>query len=327
MANLLLHIAAATPRVIVVDKYLYDQKPKCASDKELGDALTEITQNLMIPVVYGRVASDELVVSPNKDKAVYLEPSVSFQCDGLKEGILNIDRDTRKVPLQWQIFSSKEAAQNGDSLQPFDTLPLVAARAFDSRLAANESEVSRYTAQHVHPYTSFIRKEDFQVVPVGLILNPEERQIDESDPCRLPKPDPTRLALRGKVVLIGELDNSDLHPSVLGDMPGLYMQANYIEALLDNRIYRPMPALDYVVGFLFLAALELIFIVFHGRWFLMAALIVQLLAATIFLLYLFMVHLGWYVDPALVGVIALAIRLFHTLFDPAEHAAHARKHR
>lgn len=92
--------------------------------------------------------------------------------------------------------------------------------------------------------------------------------------------------MSGKVVVTGEVDRSDVHNSVVGEMAGYLMQANFIEAFLDDRYYRSMPALDFVYGFIFLAALELILIVGKDDWAAMALLIVVLAAVMLGLLWL-----------------------------------------
>ena len=59
------------------------------------------------------------------------------------------------------------------------------------------------------------------------------------------------MQIAGHVVIIGEINHElDDHLTIVGRMSGLLVQANYIEALLDDRLFRPMPVLDYALGFL-----------------------------------------------------------------------------
>ncbi len=120
--------------------------------------------------------------------------------------------------------------------------------------------------------------------------------------------------LSGKIVLIGEINNDmDVHASVVGKLPGMYMQANYIEALLDDRYFRPIPVLDYVLGFVILAVLELILVLFGNSWWKALLLIAGLFVCTVILLYLLVKIPGWYVNPLSVGVIAVIIKLLQPM--------------
>jgi CHASE2 domain-containing sensor protein len=128
--------------------------------------------------------------------------------------------------------------------------------------------------------------------------------------------------MSGKIVLIGEnFVGMDAHPSVVGKIPGLYLQANYIEALLDDRYYRPATFLDYVMAFLVFAALEFILIVYRDQWLRIILFTAVLFLATYAVLYLFIKIPGWYVNPAPLGAIVILIKLLSLLFNRAEKEA------
>lgn len=107
-------------------------------------------------------------------------------------------------------------------------------------------------------------------------------------------------------------------------MPGVYAQANYMEALLDDRYFRPLPFLDYVFGLVILAAFELILIAYRGRWLMKLLSVGVLFVATVAALYMTIMHLGWYVNPSSVGVAAVAIKLLHMAFERPEQLAETR---
>lgn len=45
-----------------------------------------------------------------------------------------------------------------------------------------------------------------------------------------------------KIVVVGIAGlGSDLHQTVLGKVPGVILQANYIESLLSDRMFKPLP--------------------------------------------------------------------------------------
>ena len=50
-----------------------------------------------------------------------------------------------------------------------------------------------------------------------------------------------RSLVRGKVVIIGEdVPDIDRHKTVVGDVAGFVLQADYVESLLDNRLIHPV---------------------------------------------------------------------------------------
>jgi hypothetical protein len=352
MTKLLDKVAQALPNVIVIDKY-YEPNP-CPGD---GDLISEINdlRGRGIRVVVGRRASDE-GVEERSGVRYYLLRSICFgnsdpclQGSGLErqlyvEGVVNIDPDTRKLPLEWTLFASKEDAQIDRNRNLHETLALSAARAYDDQLIAHHPRLAHFVDVGQHPYVSFIRPgdkgRDFERMQVQdiLPLAPDDKQPSgqqkkaggnkgrEILPFKT-QPDAKLLGelqrkLSGKIVLIGEINTDvDSHPSVVGQMSGLDLQANYIEALLDDRYFRPAPILDYVLGFVILAFLELIVIVFRHSWLKIGLLTVALFVAAAASLVLMVNLPHWYVNPSLVGALAVFIRLLHVLFVPAERVA------
>jgi CHASE2 domain-containing sensor protein len=115
--------------------------------------------------------------------------------------------------------------------------------------------------------------------------------------------------LRGKVVLIGELNrDEDEHSTVMGRIPGLYLQANFIEALLDDRYYQGMPDLNYALGFAFLVCLEAILVFLGSSWVKKAAAIAILVLGILSLLYIIISDLHWYVNPLPIFTLVLLLR-------------------
>jgi hypothetical protein len=93
-----------------------------------------------------------------------------------------------------------------------------------------------------------------------------------------------------------------------------YLQANFIEALLDDRYYRPVPWLDYTIGFLVLAAVDLILLIDHESFLKSILLIGMLTLGVLLLLDVLVVHGKWYVNPFPVTITALAIKVSHGLY-------------
>jgi hypothetical protein len=111
-------VAAAMPSLIAIGKYF--GRDSCADEVNipLGRAISDVSQKL--PVIVGRR------VVENAD---YLVPALSLA--GAQESIVNIDPDTRKVPLKWQIFPTQEDMSRNVDLVWEETLALKAAEAYE----------------------------------------------------------------------------------------------------------------------------------------------------------------------------------------------------
>jgi hypothetical protein len=107
-ARMLCRIDRASPKAVVFDKY-YGTKdcsvnsayPTATND--FRDALREASKDF--PVIVGRVVSESTVSVQSTDR-YYLVPSIEFGT-GPAIGLINIDPDTRKLPLQLPIYLSE----------------------------------------------------------------------------------------------------------------------------------------------------------------------------------------------------------------------------
>jgi len=95
---------------------------------------------------------------------------------------------------------------------------------------------------------------------------------------------------------------------VVGTIPGVYLQANFIEALLDDRYYEDSPVLSYVFAFLFLAAIEAILMVVRKSRAKRLGAIGIVVLAMLFLLYVAISDFHRYVNPVPFIAVALLIR-------------------
>jgi CHASE2 domain-containing sensor protein len=294
-AELLRTVASAWPGVIVLDKY-YQPGTPCIEDSKLEGAIAEVRKET--PIVVGRLAEDE--GSPGN---FYLAPSLIDSPSRL-EGVVNIDPDTRKAPLRWPLYPTEVDARARKGISGHDTLALAAARAYDPELFRNHPKLEGFARDYRNPYVSFLKDSEGRSILVCQVLGGE---------C--PAPQVNKRVFSGKIVLIGEINSlMDSHPTPIGNLSGLYIQANYIEALIDDRYFRPLPVLDYVFGFIFLAGFELIVYIYHGRS-VMLVFIPALFCTTFLALYLIVMHWQWYVNPLPVTAAAVVLRLLHVLND------------
>jgi CHASE2 domain-containing sensor protein len=300
MTALVTRLAAARPGAIVIDKYFGDRACPGNINENLIAAMTEV--NAKVPVVIGRRVAPE----PDDD---YLLPS-SLSGLGLREAIVNIDLDTRKLPLKWLVFPSK-ADKDHDTRQVLrETLALTAAQAYEKgQLEAEHPRLAKLLNPVRHPYISFLDLDQFKPYRLlaGFVLcGRPVKQGEDATTCVAPSSDLG--VVSGKIVVIGEISDQDIKSTVVGRIPGVFLQANFIEALLDDRYYEGYPLLNYVFGFLFLAGLEAILMVFRVSWMKKLGAIVALMIAMLFLLYIVISNLQLYVNPLPFIVLALLVR-------------------
>jgi CHASE2 domain-containing protein len=364
LAHVIKAIAEFSPAVIAVDKYFVD---KCEKDREgtdaLTDALKDVSVGQAIPIVIGRrieqawqAGSDEHDQSRRLLATLELAP-----CKGIREGIVNVDRDTKRLPLGWTVVPNGRACWSADTTRSTDdrpewrqTLALEAAEAYDIQLLNKYPLLRDLIKQRQHPYISFLRLEDiknyaaYSALEIVCGSNDEDVRrwlIDlfkTQTPCSHSGRDDL-IYLRGRIVVIGDIDfDRDAHFSVdaslakstlkweavhEGRVAGFLLHANYIEALLDQRYFRPVtPWVNYAAGFLIYLALHWVLVRHHHAvqtavgWRVIPALLkaivrgVGVIAGSVAVLYLIVMHLGWYVNPATMGLVVIVIKFGELIF-------------
>jgi CHASE2 domain-containing sensor protein/class 3 adenylate cyclase len=298
MAELVRRIAAAAPSVIAIDKFFGESVCPNDINPTLIAAMTDV--NAKVPVVVGRNVLD----------GTYLQPSLLSGL-GLREAILNTDPDTRKLPLKWDVFRNKDDMDHERGTVQRGTLALTAAQAYGKgKLEAEHPRLAKLLNPVRHPYISFLDMDQFKPYRLlaGFVLCGREVKPGE-DALACPGSPNELAALSGKIVVIGEISrDQDVQTTVVGRIPGVYLQANFIEALLDDRYYEGFPVLSYVFGLLFLAALEAILTVFRNSWTKRLGAIAGLLLTILFLLYIVITDFHLYVNPVPFIVLALLVR-------------------
>jgi len=177
-----------------------------------------------------------------------------------------------------------------------DTLSVAAVRAFDPHhsvlktIDALNPDGSSKPSTQPYPFTSFLREDQLPIVrAIDVICSKPPNEL-WTVPCgRTRVFSPTPDMFRDKVVVIGITGlGGDLHQTILGKVPGVILQANYIESLLSsrNRVYKPLPLwADLVVGAVWLGAVFSIAwrFRFHPFWALMLSLLATILPAYLIL--------------------------------------------
>jgi len=328
MARLLQKVGSANPAVIVVDKWYAPDT--CAADdpgtEELRHALRTISQR--IPIIVALDAYDEvelrraqpgvlaeLVKKGFKSSELILKPALALEegkpSAGIGYGLAALNYDTRKIPLSWPTYNSfKEVGRERPRM--LATLAVAAAAKYDPDFSAR-GPFGELGTKGRHPFTNFLTEEQMRPYSaIDLMCNQEHEKQFNWRLCQADEGNKNYLdALRSRIVIIGEVaPDQDFHETAVGELPGVVLQANYVESLLDDRYLRPVAAwIQFLVSLIWFAIVELIFQRFSQSperalfWALCSSGIVALL-----FYYFAVVLLGYYLVLWPVGLLAVGFR-------------------
>lgn len=255
-SELLRRIAEAGPSMIVLD--FWYPPDSCAGPQDtartrkLQEAVKDVSTTTPIVVAIDSQTEHELQLRgdaqlPELKRAGFtsadqiLSPAVHFDGKDVHYGLARFNCDTRRLPLFWQVYISREDVWANAPRQRLPSLAYIAASTYDAQLP---SLLSQINTNDEHPFTSFIPVHDFKVINSIDILCGRRLGAEEDWKACSSSPNAVVEVLRGsKIVLVGERTEQDHHNTVMGDMPGYALHANYIEALLDDRYFRPVPFL------------------------------------------------------------------------------------
>jgi CHASE2 domain-containing sensor protein len=236
----------------------------------LSDARKPITFAVDSDEVGDRAAESKeikacLVMDESALKAVECQAGQKGPCP--KEAQDRLNEDTRRIPMKWQLFATKadSESKNAVPLLRF-SLSLQAALQENPNLI-NQKPLADLIDEEdpVHPFTSFREEGEIPIYPARQVLCgvnfPPQFAGDWQSACKEPAVEAfdaqaaksaalfsTGLSderiykdLNDKVVLIGDEEGDD-HISVLGEKtPGVMLHANYVQSLLEQRIFLPAP--------------------------------------------------------------------------------------
>jgi len=320
LARLLPALAARQPASIVIDKFF--TRDGCTleqSTAELQRTIAALSSRL--PIVVG-LAIDERSVAVDATRPPLLVPPLAFpDAPALRQGLVNADRMPRRIPLGWTIRSSPDASGEWRN-----SIALEAALIHEPALFEKAPRLARLENERENPLASMIAERRFRIVQASDLLCTDATAAPEfAEACAAagpPQSDPGYL--RGRIALVGETGWSiDRHQStVIGDVPGTVLQANYVEALLDERYFVPAREItNYLLGLAFFIALEL---PLRQRNPLRALLgVAAVVGATFVLLSLTARYLGYYVDPA-VSLLVLVFMLIGSVRESIGHLGEPR---
>jgi CHASE2 domain-containing sensor protein len=326
MSRLIQKLQSAGPSVIVIDKYF--SPDSCPDPSDPGNRmLRDVISTSQIPIVLGihTLDREHLKLRPPISKleedhlkvaGLVVSPLLRFTNPlGLVSyGLIRLNHDNRKIPLEWQVYASRSELSSPQG-RPISmpTLSLLAAEQVDPSLSS-EAKIKDLLARREHPYTGFLSEKEIPTFSaLDLLCGP---QFPTSSDWQLCEPsDYQNRTIRNHVIVVGNsTDDSDIDASVIGNVPGVVLQANYIESLLDDRFLKPVPgwwnlginlSMVFVIGFLFLATSRQKHPVFSPDRLAVASLFIALFLWIVS--YLVAVHVGYYLSIWFPGLYVLAL--------------------
>jgi len=230
VADVLRRVAEARPTVVVLDKFFLPDA--CEADDPgtaaLRAALAEVTART--PVVVGRAIETTALGEDGVEVEIEerLAPALAFpdaDPERLREGVVNVSEDWRRAAL---VFWARTGETDDAGRPLWGKLPSLALAA---ALAHEQGELSsarlrRMVAEGREPYVSFSPPNALRLV------TPQQLRDDPAAVQRL----------AGRVVVIGETQPAfDVHDTPFGRVAGFRLQASYVEALIDGRVFHPAP--------------------------------------------------------------------------------------
>jgi len=272
LARLVTDLNALSAHVIVIDKY-YSANGCAEQDKNAE--FMKAMEGSKIPIVVGQ-QTEALSGGSETSGCLVLTPRLEFsKTSKVAYGVLNLDTDDLRIPLRFAIAASLSgnggAAASSPPAQPNpppgaallpaasgDTLSLAAAKAVNPRIESNRTLSKLLAANPVRdPYTTFLNLPHITALTALCSAEPAPRApIDGQPGDALCKPwvkplddlDGKGLSLDSKIVVIGDISEqdmksfpTDLAPFPPGKRPGVFLQANYVQALLDHRFLMVIP--------------------------------------------------------------------------------------
>ena len=318
LSHLLDRIAVTNPAVIVVDKYFgrYTCPQEDTGTTSLISAVKRIREG-GTPVVIG-LKTEAIPGSPTQGfPADYIFDSLSFG-DPNQEGISNIAEDNRHLALQWRVYAHKPKSP----IVLKDTLALVSAQYADPNRRSKDPIINRFIMNMEQPFIGFLGSDQWRAAKAHfyaseIFCGPEVQRNEDWRRCLESQVPVPGSGLRSQIVVIGETDpnGNDLFFTVVGEVQGFYLQANYIEALMDRQVLAPAGQIwDYGIAFLFIYSIRLILAFRKSHWIALRRVLVLFLGMFL-LLYVGAVNLRYYVDPVPIVVIPLVVALL-TIIEP-----------
>src|SRR5712692_690313 len=215
---------------------------------DINPQLEHVIRTSSVPLVIG-LRTEE--ADERTDGEALLQPSEAMIQDDtgvVKRGLLRLNSDTRKIPLEWPMRVNMRTEEG--TIERFPTLSLVAATQFIAMKYGNPERLpprlTRQLESGTHPYASFLPRGSIPTTS-ALKLLCGDGPVENWKNCALPRDQ----RLSGMpIVVVGEESSRDEHylsEDAIGaesrsnhrsGLPkkvyGVWLQANYIENLVQG---------------------------------------------------------------------------------------------
>jgi CHASE2 domain-containing sensor protein len=310
LATLVSKIAAHKPAVIALDFDLSTGDETIATPVTLPDGkvvtLREYKdyapQTLKLALAVDAIAAEHpVILSEDIDDAgaelwvpmADAYEGYAFRNKKVKTAHIRLDSDVRKVPLSAPL-------KEGGALASFS---LAAAAAYEAGLERDP----RWTAES---FAGFLPSGEIPQVSAAELLKTDDSRPDDGISERL----------QHKIVLVGggwHTDGNrrgtatiDSQYTPVGEMPGVFVHANYVESLLDGRLLRNGGT---ILADLFVGVISAVVLALPSKPWSRWTAIVCVLAAPICLCYLSVILIGVYFDVFLIDVLLVGHIIFETV--------------
>lgn len=248
---------------------------------------------------------DELLLRPTIDLPLR-DPAYQISV-----GLFRLNEDFRRVPLSWSSFGEQDGKLSGPEVNP--TLAFQAALGYRQPFPDGEKVLTTLYEEGRHPLTNLLPEDKFIHLEAAE-LECRGESTGQSAPCNAAISRDARRKLNGKVVLLGWEDNpKDLWTTAAGQLPGVFLQANFVESLLDSRYLRVLSARWQIgLSVVWFAAIEACFLINEDAIWkaLVLAIIVFIVGAFLFY-YIAVVNLGFYLALLPPSFVAVLLRCWY----------------
>jgi CHASE2 domain-containing sensor protein len=232
LARLMVAMAKGEPTAIALDVDLRspipergaeELEPYRAETEFLLKTINEVSQSRHVVLATTTVGDEHgYTMSPN------VSDGYGFDKKRVTHGYVTLPRDLRQVPLA---VSLKDRAEKEDSF---------AGAIAKTRAASLVSAIEQYEHRGF-PYGSFYSPDEFKTISSSTIFNASEQELKD--------------LIQGKIVIVGGAWHTgsykgptqgyegaiDLHFTPAGSIPGAFVHANYVEALLNGSVHQQVP--------------------------------------------------------------------------------------
>ncbi len=331
IAQLLLRLIDFPVRVVVLD-FAFEKTGCPESDpgsQSLRQAVRALTARSKVVVGIPSATTEEAevmqVLTPEQISYYKLGPNELivedyFHLDGagpdsLLEGLLQVNEDRRRVPLGWlaRRFKDRELARDPEVVR---SLSIQAAWAYQ-----DSPWIRTVSGWDFHPITVLQQRIQFAEIPSVCLAEWTNPNFNwNGDICQHrvgPRSDAqsSETALRGlmaPIVVIGRVDDErDLHEAFPKLIPGVFLQANYIESLLGTHtLFKPISLpVQLLLSLIWFAPIEWLLWKRELKWALYVAIASSLLVICVS--YFAVNNLGYYLTlwpPSLVAIVLRIIQ-------------------